>query len=46
MASSKNNIRLGGFKAYYGVDYLGQCSQDGITFSRNGNRVDINSALS
>jgi hypothetical protein len=46
MASSKNNIRLGGFKAYYGTQYLGQCSQDGLTFNRNGNRYDVMTALS
>jgi hypothetical protein len=45
MASSKENIRLGGFKAYYGTQYLGQCAQEGVTFNRNGNRYDVMSAL-
>lgn len=45
MASSKDNIRLGGFKAYYGTRYLGQCSQDGITINRNGNAYDVKTAL-
>lgn len=46
MASTKDNIRLGGFKLYYGTQYLGQCAQDGLTFTRNGNRIDVMSALS
>jgi hypothetical protein len=45
MASSKDNIRLGGFKVYFGTQYLGQCSQDGLTFNRNGNRYDVMTAL-
>lgn len=45
MASSKKNIRLGGFKLYYGVRYLGQCSQDGLTLKRNGNRYDVKTAV-
>jgi hypothetical protein len=45
MASSKDNIRLGGFKAYYGTQYLGQTGQDGLTFNRNGNRYDVMTAL-
>jgi hypothetical protein len=45
MASTKDNIKLGGFKVYYGTQYLGQCSQDGLTFNRNGNRYDVMTAL-
>jgi hypothetical protein len=45
MATSKDNIRLGGFKAYYGTLYLGQCSQDGVTINRNGNAYDVMTAL-
>lgn len=46
MASTKANIRLGGFKVYYGTLYLGFTSQDGITFNRNGNKYDVMSAIS
>lgn len=43
--SSKDNIRLGGFKAYFGTRYLGQCHQDGVTINRNGNPYDVMTAL-
>lgn len=46
MASTKDNIRLGGFKIYYGTQYLGQTAQEGLQFMRNGHRIDIVSALS
>lgn len=45
MASSKDNVRLGGFKAYFGTQYLGECSADGVTISRNGNAIDVMTAL-